>query len=321
MSLGEFDIIARYFTRPTPNREVLLGVGDDAAVLDVRTGCKLVVAMDTLVEAVHFPAGTDAAEVGYRALAVNLSDLAAMGAQPAWMTLSLSLPQADERWLEGFASGLFELAQRYDVALVGGDTVRGPTVVTIQVAGWVEPQRWLSRAGARPGDLLMISGVPGEAAGGLMALQQSLAASPAAEHLIRRFHRPEPRLALGRGLRGIASAAMDVSDGVLADLQKLCAASECAAQLDVDALPGSTSLRALFDAETCLRLAMSGGDDYELLFTVPADRLAELAALDPQLALTRIGVMQPGRGVRCLRHGQAFQPPRAGFDHFAPQNP
>lgn len=316
MSLGEFEIIARYFTRHGSRADVLLGIGDDAAVLDVRAGRKLVVAMDTIVTGVHFPEGTDAADIGYRALAVNLSDLAAMGAEPAWMTLSLSLPRADERWLAGFAAGLFELADRHDVALVGGDTVRGPLVITVQVGGWVEPDRWLTRAGAKPGDRLFISGVPGEAAAGLAVIQRQIASSGSADQLRHRFLRPEPRLALGRRLRSIATAAMDVSDGVLTDLEKLCAASGCGAQLNVDALPISPAMRELFDADTCVEYALAGGDDYELLFTLPAGHPFELAP--PELpSLTQIGVITEGGGVQCIRRGQPFQLQRTGYDHFA----
>lgn len=314
MSLGEFDIIARYFTRRERRADVLLGIGDDSAVLDVGADRKLVVAMDTIVTDVHFPEGSDAADIGYRALAVNLSDLAAMGAQPSWMTLSLSLPRADEQWLAGFASGLFELADRHDVALVGGDTVRGPLVVTIQIGGWVEPDRWLTRSGAKPGDLLFISGVPGEAAAGLAVVQAGSASGDAAERLRRRFLRPEPRVALGRKLRPIATAAMDVSDGVLTDLDKLCAASGCGAQLNVDALPASAAMRALFDADRCVEYALAGGDDYELLFTLPPDHALDLTG---EPALTQIGVMTAGRGVSCSRNGQPFHLNRGGYDHFA----
>src|SRR6185503_12931323 len=226
MSLGEFDIIARYFANHDHRADVLLGVGDDAAVLDVDgDGRRLVVAIDTIVEGVHFPRSIDASAIGYRALAVNLSDIAAMGAEPAWMTLSLSLPEASEPWIASFAAGLLQLAEQYDVALVGGDTVRGPLVVTVQLAGWVEPDRWLTRSGARPGDVLMLSGIPREAAAGLQAIQQRLPTGSAVDLLQRRFLRPQPRISLGRQLRTIAHAAMDVSDGLLTDLQKLCAAS------------------------------------------------------------------------------------------------
>src|SRR5688500_12685619 len=174
MPLGEFELIARYFARQPARSDVRLGIGDDAAILDVPANRKLVVAMDTIVAGVHFPVGFDAADIGYRALAVNLSDIAAMGALPSWFTLSLSMPSSDERWIERFAAGLFELADAYNVALVGGDTVKGPLVVTVQIGGWVESDRWLTRSGARPGDLIVVSGVPGEAAGGLAALQRAM---------------------------------------------------------------------------------------------------------------------------------------------------
>lgn len=334
MSLGEFDIIARYFSRsgvgpsrtkapcgPLPAggaEEVLLGIGDDAAVLDVRAGCKLVVAVDTIVAEVHFPAGMTAEDVGYRALAVNLSDLAAMGAEPAWMTLSLSLPEADERWLESFAAGLFELADLHGVALVGGDTVRGPLVITVQVAGWVEADGWLTRAGARPGDLLMVSGVPGEAAGGLALWQRGATQGAAAEHLLRRFRRPEPRLALGRQLRTLASAAMDVSDGLLTDLHKLCAASGCGAQLDIDALPVSAAMQACFEPQVALDHTLGGGDDYELLFTVPVRHTAALHSRSLPVGVTQIGVITAQAGVHCRRAGQPYVPQHAGYEHFAP---
>lgn len=317
MSLGEFEIIARYFAAHDRRADVLLGIGDDAAVLDVRRDRKLVVATDTIVEGVHFPRQTAAADVGYRALAVNLSDLAAMGAEPAWMTLSLSLPDANESWIAELAAGLFELAHRHQVVLVGGDTVRGPLVITVQLAGWIEPDRWLTRSGAKPGDVLMISGVPGEAAAGLQVIQQQLPAGAAAAHLQRRFLRPEPRVALGRQLRTIASAAMDVSDGLLADLGKLCAASNCGSQLDVDRLPTSAAMRELFAEEACIDYALAGGDDYEIIFTVPPQQAAALAANAGEAPLTSIGVMTAGQDVQCTRGGTPFTPRRTGYDHFA----
>jgi thiamine-monophosphate kinase len=318
MSLGEFEIINRYFAHHDQRTDVLLGVGDDAAVLEPAAGRKLVVAIDTIVEGVHFPSATAAADVGYRALAVNLSDLAAMGAQPSWMTLSLSLPRPDESWLQAFAAGLFDLASQNDVVLVGGDTVRGPLVVTVQIGGWVEPDRWLTRSGAKPGDLLMVSGIVGEAAAGLAVLQQHLDPGPAAAHLQHRFLRPQPRVALGRHLRMLASAAMDVSDGLLADVEKLCAASGCGAQIDIDALPASAAMRELFDPETCLRYALAGGDDYELIFTAaPQVAASLLASQDPDLPITAIGTLTAGAGVQCRRQGHPYLPPRLGYDHFA----
>lgn len=312
MALGEFELIARYFARQPPHPGVRLGIGDDAAVLDVPVGRKLVVAVDTIVEGVHFPAAMSAADIGYRALAVNLSDLAAMGAEPAWFTLSLSMPRSDERWIESFATGLFALADDFDMPLVGGDTVKGPLVVTVQVAGSVESDRWLARSGARPGDVLMISGVPGEAAGGLVSIQQSMAETAAVRQLRSRFLRPTPRVRLGRDLRTIATAAMDVSDGLLADLDKLCAASGCGAEIDVEALPVSAALAATFDAGTCIRYALAGGDDYELLVAIPASHLARAQ----QLGCTRIGTVTATKEVVCRRGGGVFHPERRGYDHF-----
>jgi len=318
MSLGEFDIIARYFASHDHRADVLLGVGDDAAVLATRPGRRLVVAIDTIVEGVHFPLNIDASAIGYRALAVNLSDLAAMGAEPSWMTLSLSLPEASEPWIAGFASGLLELAEQHDVALVGGDTVRGPLVITVQVAGWVEEDRWLTRSGARPGDLVMVSGIPGEAAAGLHVIQQHMPLNETTAQLQWRFLRPRPRIALGRQLRTAASAAMDVSDGLLTDLQKLCAASHCGALLSIDALPPSPAMQELFDADTALDYALGGGDDYELIFTLPPDKLPDvLAQRDPAVPLASIGVIIEGSGVQCQRNGAPFVPKRSGYDHFA----
>jgi thiamine-monophosphate kinase len=318
MGLGEFDIIARYFARNSGRGDVLLGVGDDAAVLDTHAGRKLVVAMDTIVEGVHFLADSDAADVGYRALAVNLSDLAAMGAEPGWMTLSLSLPRANEQWLNGFATGLFELADEYNVALVGGDTVRGPLVITVQVAGWVESDAWLTRSGAKSGDLLFVSGIPGEAAAGLAVIQRRILGGEPAAFLTHRFLRPRPRIELGRQLRTAATAAMDVSDGLLTDLKKLCAASGVGAQLNVDLLPESAAMRELFEADDGLQYALAGGDDYELLFTLPSERAAAvLSTLQLQQRVTQIGVITDATDVVCLRNGQPFRIKRTGYDHFA----
>jgi thiamine-monophosphate kinase len=321
MNLGEFDIIARYFAKQASRRDVLLGVGDDAAVLEVRADRKLVVALDTIVEGVHFPVGTAAADIGYRAVAVNLSDLAAMGAEPAWMTLSLSLPNADEAWLDGFAAGLFEIAVNHGVALVGGDTVKGPMVITVQIAGWVEPDRWLTRSAARPGDLVFVSGVPGEAAAGLAVVQQGLPMDESALHLARRFLRPEPRVALGRRLRSIASAAMDVSDGLLTDLGKLCKASACGAQIDVESLPRSAAMQRMFSNDDCVDYALAGGDDYEILFTVPPERQSEVTSLPVTLpTCTQIGVITAGSAVQCRQGNRPYTVKRQGYDHFAKEH-
>jgi thiamine-monophosphate kinase len=320
MSLGEFDIITKYFARRAKRADVQLGIGDDAAVLDVRADRKLVLAMDTIVEGVHFLESAAPDDIGYRALAVNLSDLAAMGAEPSWMSLSLSVPNANERWLERFAGGLFELADEHDVALIGGDTVRGPLVITVQVGGWIEPDRFLTRAAARPGDEVFVSGVPGEAAAGLALLRAGSEQEGDSARLRQRFLRPKPRIELGRALRTIASAAMDISDGLLGDLEKLCAASECGARIELEALPSSTAMRALFDPEECLRLALTGGDDYELLFSVaPANAAAVRARAIAGTPVVRIGAITAERGVRCFLGGKIHEVECTGYDHFARQ--
>lgn len=314
--LGEFDIIARYFSHRSSRGDVLLGVGDDAAIIETQTDRRLVLAMDTIVENVHFLPHADAADIGYRALAVNLSDLAAMGAEPSWMSLSLSLPHADEQWLADFAGGLFALADCYDVQLIGGDTVRGPLVVTVQVGGWVEADRWLTRSGARVGDAICLSGTVGDAAGGLEALRSASRDGASYEFLRERFLRPKPRVALGRILRTRASAAMDVSDGVLTDLQKLCTASGCGARIEIDQLPLSHALQEHFSRDEADRFALTGGDDYELLFTVPADQIAAIQE-EAQMPITQIGVITSDRRVVCFRGNQQVEPPTAGYDHFA----
>lgn len=320
---GEFEIISRYFSRGSTRSDVALGIGDDAALLQVPADRLLVAAMDTIVQGVHFPIGTTPRSVGHRALAVNLSDLAAMGADPAWALLSLSLPESDAGWLQEFSSGFHELARRFNVALVGGDTVRGPLVITVQVLGLIEPDHALTRDGARPGDMVYVSGIPGEAAAGLAVIQRPRDDDPASERLRRRFDLPEPRVQLGRRLRTIASAAMDISDGLLGDLGKLCQASGCAAVIELERLPASPAMLAVFDAPSAETFALTGGDDYELLFTVPAARVRDFeeacGTVEPRC--TRIGrITQREAGgalVTCERAGQAVSVAAAGYDHFS----
>ncbi len=207
------------------------------------------------------------------------------------------------------------------MALVGGDTVQGPLAVTIQIAGWVEPKGWLSRSGARAGDILFVSGTPGDAAAGLALLQgtvSNVADAASAGHLMKRFLRPEPRVLLGRALRSLASAAIDVSDGLLTDLDKLCAASGCGAQLDIDALPLSSALRSVFDPDACVHYALAGGDDYEMIFSIPPTRLAQVAALNSNAVLcTCIGEITGTRTVECRRVGRPFAVERRGYEHFS----
>ncbi len=313
--VSEFDIIQRFFQREHAAPGVVLGIGDDAALLAPEAGAALVVAVDTLVAGRHFPEQTDAVSIGHKALAVNLSDLAAMGAQPKWATLALTIPEVDEAWLSGFAEGFFQLAERYNVALVGGDTTRGPLSITVQVQGQVDAARALRRDAAKPGQHLFVTGTPGDAA---CALKQLQAGGPVMDELLERLNRPEPRVAFGLALAGVAAATIDVSDGLLADIQHVLDASHCGAQVNVDAIKRSRGLQRL-DDETALACQLKGGDDYELCFTVDADRVEQVcrAAEDCKLAISEIGIIEPQSGMRCVRDdGSPYTSAIEGFDHF-----
>ncbi len=327
MPLGEFELIDRFFRGVGAERDdVEVGVGDDAAVLACRQGSRLVAAIDTLVAGRHFPPNSPPDSIGHRALAVNLSDLAAMGARPAWALLALTLPEADADWLEGFTRGFGALARAHGVALVGGDTTAGPLTVSVQLLGFVGPDRALLRSGGRAGDVLYVTGTPGDAAYGL-ALEQGRerlpeAASPAdlaaAAELRGRFLYPAPRVQWGEALLGFASAAQDVTDGLLGDLAKLAAASGCGAELDLERLPLSAALLRLAGRETAERLALTGGDDYELIFSVPAARVEAFGehARRSGLGCAAIGRLTDGEAVRLRRSGRVIQFSHRGFEHF-----
>jgi len=320
MSDTEFEIIRRYFTRaPARAAGVIAGIGDDAAVLQVPPGLELVICIDTLVEGVHFPVGTPADAIGHKALAVNLSDLAAMGAEPVWATLALTLPEPDPSWLEGFSRGFFELAARYGVQLVGGDTTRGPLTITVQAHGLVPPGEALLRSGGRPGDHICVTGTLGDAA---LALRLAEAAP---DELRRRLDYPEPRLEAGILLRRLASAVIDVSDGLLADLGHLLERDGLGAELRVDDLPRSDAfLQGLESPAAALQgayyeLPLSGGDDYELCFTVPESSLASVRQVLGGLScgMRDIGMIVAQRGIRCLLpDGNRYQPAATGYRHF-----
>lgn len=314
---GEFDLIDRIAARIVARDDVVLGIGDDAALLQPPPGMQLVVAMDTLNAGIHFPHDTAPADIGWKALAVNLSDLAAMGAMPAWCTLSLSLPEPDAAWVDAFLDGFDALARQHAVALVGGDTTRGPLSVCVTVFGFVAPGRALRRDGARVDDDIWISGTPGDAAAALAQWSAGGARDPA---LRARLDRPTPRVALGLRLTGFAHAAIDISDGLLADLDHVCRASDVRAEIDVDALPASDALgAAALDPQTRRALQASGGDDYELCFTAPAAQRAaiEAATRDAEVPVTRIGRIVGGEGVVALVDAMPWMPARAGWDHFA----
>lgn len=323
MALTEFALIERFFSHcGAERRDVELGVGDDAALLRSPREEDLVAAIDTVVAGVHFLPQAEPASIGHRALAVNLSDLAAMGATPAWALLALTLPQADELWLEEFARGLGALAREHDVALVGGNTTHGPLSVTIQILGHVPRGSALRRSGGAPGDAVFLSGTAGDAAAGLLLERGKLALEdvPAGEELRARFAYPTPRVALGQQLRGHASACIDVSDGLLGDAAKLAAASGCGVEIALEELPLSQALLSAVGTDRARHLALTGGEDYELCFTVAAARIEELErALPPaRWNYRRIGRLREAAGAVVTRGGSVMQFSHSGFDHFAP---
>ncbi len=298
--------------------DVLLGIGDDAAVLRFEPGWDLVVATDSIAEGTHFPAGIPARAIGHRCLAVNLSDLAAMAAEPLWCSLALSLPKAEPLWVAEFAAGLFALADRSGTALIGGDTVRGPLAATVTVQGRVRPDAAVTRAGARAGDGIWVTGCPGDAVAGRLLLDGAgQVPATVRETLCRRFLYPEPRLREGLALGAVATAMLDVSDGLHDDIGKLMEASGMGAELDAGLLPLSAELRTAAP-EHAIEHALTGGDDYELCFTVPEQATAQLLAIAAGWAVpvTRIGTVVSAPGVRWRHQGRALQVPDTTFRHF-----
>jgi len=318
--VNEFELITRYFARqPVARPDVALGIGDDAAILDVPHGQQLVVSTDMLVAGVHFPENTDAVSIGHKSLAVNLSDLAAMGAAPAWYTLNLSLPQADTGWLEGFCQGMFALALKHNVALVGGDTTRGPLTIGIQIMGLVPHGQALQRVGARPGDRIYVTGLLGEAALGLRVTQGQLKLPDEyLANVLTQFNRPLPRVLVGLGLRGLASACIDISDGLAADLDHILAANDVGARIHLKRLPVSPAYDAAFE-QVGWQEALAGGDDYELCFTIPPSQETafRIASAHFGVPCSYIGDIEAEAGLRIVdEQGALYVPEHSGFDHF-----
>lgn len=305
---SEFDLIARYLSHLGVSREdVTLGVGDDAAVV-ATAGNPLAMALDTIVEGVHFPTNLPARCVGWRALAVNLSDLAAMGAVPCWALLGLTLPRVDEGWVAAFAEGMDSLACQHNVAVIGGDVTRGPLSITVQLTGELVDAP-LRRDGVRPGDRVWVSGAPGQAAAGLKRWQTN-GAKLIHEPLLQRFLYPVPRVSLGMALQGLATAAIDISDGLLADAGHLAQRSNVAFMLS------RARLASFVSEQVCEESVLRGGDDYELCFTAPADadgRIAEIAAAN-RIPITCIGVAEDGQGI--WLDGEKVASVTAGYQHF-----
>jgi thiamine-monophosphate kinase len=320
-ALTEFDLIRRFFAHLTAARDdVRLGIGDDAALLDVAPGKTLVVSMDTLVSGVHFFPSVSPASLGHKSLAVNLSDLAAMGAEPAWATLSLTLPEVDDSWLEAFASGFGALATRYGIQLIGGDTTRGPLSITVQAHGLVPAESALRRGGARDGDQIYVTGCLGDAALFLNALNTD-SVTAGGEPLRQCLERPEPRVEAGVALRELATSAIDISDGLLADLGHILDASGVGATIELDKIPLSEQAATLHSRDEDWTPIVSGGDDYELCFSVPQSKQSDIARISERLHLkmTCIGVIEGRSGLRALLpDGSLWRAPSAGFSHFAP---
>lgn len=317
-ALTETKLIQRYFAgRARPRRDVLLGIGDDAAVTRLAPGYQLVTATDAIHENVHFPRATPPRAIGHRCLAVNLSDLAAMAAEPLWASLALSMPRAKDAWLKEFSRGFFELADRHDVALIGGDTVRGPLGMSVTVHGRVRQGEFVRRDGARPGDGIYVTGHPGDAVAGRLLLGTARRGRQVSA-LRQKFLYPQPRVREGLGLARLASAMLDVSDGLHDDAGKLLCASGRGAELDAGMIPLSDPLRDIFGEVRGRVLALTGGDDYELLFTVPADRERQLWRLARHWGcpVTRLGVVSARRGLRWRLDGRVFSFADRSFRHF-----
>ena len=315
---SEFELIARYFARPA--KRTVLGVGDDAALLRAGPGMELAVSTDMLVGGTHFTDDADPHRLGHKALAVNLSDMAAMGAEPRWAFLALSLPAVDASWLRAFSTGFFALAREHGVDLAGGDTTRGPLNLCITIIGEVPRGRALRRESAKAGDDIWVSGMLGAAALGLGYRQALLTLSRRdAARCMRALDQPQPRLRLGMALRGLAHAAIDISDGLLADLGHICERSSLGADLWLDRIPRPRLSSKIEDGPRLLQALVAGGDDYELCFTAPIARRSAIARLSRRLRLplTCVGTMRRGRKVRLLdADGRLVHYAKGGFDHF-----
>jgi thiamine-monophosphate kinase len=316
--MGEFSVIENYFKRKTIARsDVVIGIGDDGALLKAPKEQLLVFSIDSLVEGVHFLPKTNAYDIGFKSLAVNLSDLAAMGAEPAWLTLALTMPIIDISWIKDFADGLFFLANQFNMELIGGDTTRGSLTITIQVHGFVPPHQALCRQGAKAGDKIYVSGTLGDAGLGLKtASGKFVLPGEAYQHVLQRLHRPMPQVKLGMLLRGLASSAIDISDGFLADLSHILEASCVGAEIRAEQIPLSRALKEYCTQNEAMKLALTAGDDYELCFTVPPQKESKLIARlkEEQISCYCIGEIKESLGVHLLGYSDSLS--EYGFQHF-----
>lgn len=314
--MHEFQLITQYFTKSSKRKDVELSVGDDCAILVPPKDKILAISCDTLIEGVHFFSDISPQDLGYKSLAISLSDLAAMGAEPAWVMLAVSLPHAKEDWLQAFAQGFFQLADHYDLALVGGDTTQGPLVITSQVFGFLSKDKALKRSSAKVGDLIYVTGTLGDAGLALRLLKEHQSVDPI---LLQRLNRPEPRIKEGLLLSNFAHAAIDISDGLAADLQHILEQSQVGARIYVEQLPLSNILQKSVAIEVAWELALSAGDDYELCFTIPRSQEHQLVQVmqDIECACTCIGEIEAEPGLKIQRkNGQLIELKSKGYEHF-----
>ncbi len=309
MALAEFNLIKQFFTRPAQNKTTRLSVGDDCALLSVPDGYELAITTDTMVENVHFFADVLPEHLGYKLLAVNLSDLASMGAEPVAITLSLTMPKVDSIWLEGFAQGLFALAEKYQLDLIGGDTTAGPLTLSIQAMGLVPRNQALKRSTAKVGDLIYVTGRLGDAGLGLKIKQGYEAQNK--QQAMQRFNTPKPRIIEGKAIRSLANACIDISDGLAQDLGHILNKSAVGASLDYNQLPLSSAVIDYMQQTGDWQMPLITGDDYELCFTISEQNAQHL-----EIACTRIGIIEEQRGLRLMRHGTSEIFKSSGFEHF-----
>jgi thiamine-monophosphate kinase len=322
MASGEFELIQKYFLSTLSRDDVSTGIGDDCAVVSVPRGMQLAVTTDTLIDNVHFPHGTLPEDIACKAVAVNLSDLAAMGAEPAWVTLALSFPDVDEDWIRAFADSFRITAEKYNVQLIGGDTTQGPLVITVQAMGLVDPDRIMRRDRAKPGDSVYVTGTLGDAAAGLRILQQGRPVDDSHAWLVERLNRPQARTTIGMKLAHCCSCAIDISDGLIADLGHILAASQCGATINIDKIPLSHQLveYSTDRNEVDWEMVLSGGDDYELCVVAPPENEVELMSIASVTStpLTRIGIIEEQQALNIVDDsGARYLFDHDGYQHFS----
>jgi thiamine-monophosphate kinase len=320
--MKEFELIKHFFSEQAVKRkDVLLGIGDDCAVVASTEKQNIVVTTDTLVAGIHFPVETSPKAIGHKAVAVNLSDIAAMGAKPSWISLAITLPEVNKEWLAEFSVGVFELCEHYNVQLIGGDTTQGPLSITITAQGITPEGKYLSRSGAKSGDWLYVTGELGDAALALQHYKKQVEVSPNdADNIKAKLDYPKPRVLVGQTLRDFASSAIDLSDGLLSDLGHICRSSNVGANIALDAIPLSDIMQKTLSFEDAVNLALSGGDDYELLFTVPEHNKVgvETALSHFGVSITCIGQMNATKIITTTLNNKSVPINSAGFEHFSP---